>query len=99
MSNTEHQELVITIDVNVLQYNQTPKLLGVHLDEKLNFRTHLEVVSHNACKCLGVLREINVIAKRPTTKLTQLYIGLVRSVLEYGCLAWQTATSQDFKPL
>ena len=33
---------VVTVDNHVLQYNKTPKLLGVHLDEKLNFRKHLK---------------------------------------------------------
>ena len=50
-------------------------------------------------RCLGVLREINGIAKLSSKNLIQLYIGLVRPVLEYGCLAWQTATSHDLKPL
>ena len=98
-SNTDNLEPVVTVDNHVLQYNKTPKLLGVHLDEKLNFRKHIEVVSHKASRCLGVLREINGIAKLSSKKLIQLYIGLVRPVLEYGCLAWQTATSHDLKPL
>ena len=98
-NNTDNLEPVVTVDNHVLQYNKTPKLLGVHLDEKLNFRKHIEVVSHKASRCLGVLREINGIAKQSTKNLIQLYIGLVRPVLEYGCLAWQTATSHDLKPL
>ena len=98
-NNTDNLEPVVTVDYHVLQYNETPKLLGVHLDEKLNFRKHIEVVSHKASRCLGVFREINGIAKLSSKKLIQLYIGLVRPVLEYGCLAWQTVTSHDLKPL
>ena len=98
-NNIENQEPVVTIDNHVLQYNKNPKVLGVHLDEKLNFKKHLEIISHKASRCLGVLREINGIAKLSSKKLIQLYIGLVRPVLEYGCLAWQTATSQDSQPL
>ena len=45
-NNTDNLEPVVTVDNHVLQYNKTPKLLGVHLDEKLNFRKHIEVVSH-----------------------------------------------------
>ena len=45
------------------------------------------------------MREINEIAKLPSKKLNQLDFGLVRPVLDYGCLAWLTATSQDLKPL
>ena len=62
-SNTEHLKPVVTIDNSVLQYNQTTKLLGVHLYEKINFRTHTEVISHKASICLGVLREIASIAQ------------------------------------
>ena len=98
-NNIENQEPVVTIDNHVLQYNKNPKVLGVHLDEKLNFKKHIEIISHKASRCLGVLREINGIAKLSSKKLIQLYIGLVRPVLEYGCLAWQTATSQDSQPL
>ena len=98
-NNIENQKPVVTIDNHVLQYNKNPILLGVHLDEKLNFKKHIEIISHKASRCLGVLREINGIAKLSSKKLIQLYFGLVRPVLEYGCLAWQTATSQDLKPL
>ena len=61
-NNTDNLEPVVTVDNHVLQYNKTLKLLGVHLDEKLYFRKHIEVVSHKASSCLGVLREINGIA-------------------------------------
>ena len=37
-NNTDNLEPVVTVDNHVLQYNKTPKLLGVHLDEKLNFK-------------------------------------------------------------
>ena len=36
--NTENLKPVVTIDNSVLQYNQTTKLLGVHLDEKNQFQ-------------------------------------------------------------
>ena len=45
-NNTDNLEPVVTVYNHVLQYNKTPKLLGVHLDEKLNFRKHIEVVSY-----------------------------------------------------
>ena len=66
--NIENQEPVVTIDNLVLQYNKNPKLLGVHLDEKPNFKKHIEIISHKASRCLGVLREINGIAKLSSKK-------------------------------
>ena len=86
-NNIENQEPVVTIDNHVLQYNKNPKFLGVHLDEKLNFKKNIEIISHKASRCLGALREINGIAKLSSKKLIKLYFGLVRPVLEYGCLA------------
>ena len=56
-SNTENQEPVVIYDNHVLQYNQNPKLFGVHLYEKLNFRKHIEVSSHKASRCLGVFEK------------------------------------------
>ncbi|MEW8548508.1 MAG: reverse transcriptase domain-containing protein, partial [Candidatus Thiodiazotropha sp.] len=89
----------IKIDDQILQYNKTPKLLGIYLDEKLSFKKHIEVVAQKASKCLGMLREIKGIAKVSSKNLIQLYTSLVRPVIEYGGMIWQVASSDDLRAL
>ena len=50
ISIVDNQEPVVAVNNHVLQYNKSPKLLGVYLDEKLNFRKQIEVVSYKANK-------------------------------------------------
>ena len=43
-NNIKNQESVVTIDNHVLQYIKTSKLLRVHLDEKLSYKKHIEII-------------------------------------------------------
>lgn len=98
MQYTDYQP-VVKIDNQVLHYNQFPKLLGVHLDEKLSFKKHVEITAQKASKCLGILREIKGITRISSKKLLQLYVSLVRPVMEYGGLIWQIASPDDIRAL
>ena len=57
------------------------------------------MTAQKASKCLGILREIKGIAKVSSKNLIQLYISLVRPVIEYGGLIWQVASPEDLRVL
>ncbi|MEW8545908.1 MAG: ribonuclease H family protein, partial [Candidatus Thiodiazotropha sp.] len=83
----------------VISYNPTPKILGITLDEKLNFQAHMANTERKAAKALAVIREVKGITRVSSQKLVHLYIALVRSIAEYGCIIWQTVSRQDLKGL
>ena len=58
--NTKSGDLynVISIDNNLVSRVPSNKFLGVLLDEKLTFETHIEYVCKKACGGIGALRTI-----------------------------------------
>ena len=58
--NTKSGDLpnVICIDNNLVSRVTSNKCLGVLLDEKLTFETHIEYICKNACAGIGALRRI-----------------------------------------
>ena len=85
------------IDGSKLKYNSNLKLLGITLDEKLNFQEHVNRTEKKASRALQIIREVKGISKISTKKLINLYVTLVRSVMEYGCSVWQTVARPDLK--
>jgi hypothetical protein len=61
--------------------------LGVILDPKLNFISHIDSLISKASRMLGFIRRIGREFKDPYT-LRSLYIAFVRSNLEYACCVW-----------
>ena len=86
------QPEVILQDMKI-KYNSTPKLLGVVLDESLNFNKHISNVEQKANKAVNTLRQVKHVEKINTKKLLQLYQALVQPVLEYACPVWQCANA------
>lgn len=98
--DTNHKDTVdITLQGKKLRYNSTPKLLGITLDEKMTFNTHIQGLERKATRSLSSLREVRQITQMKTEKMIQLYICLVRSIMEYGCIVWQIADPKYTKLL
>ena len=82
-----------------LKYNPNPKILGITLDEQLNFQEHVKLTEKKASIALSILREVKGISRISLKKLIELYVTLIRSVIEYGCLVWQTVARPDIRKL
>ena len=67
----------------ILKYNRNPKLLGVTLDEKLNFGQHILNIEKKAGNSLRMLREIKGLGQIKTKFVLQIYNSLIGSVLQY----------------
>ena len=77
-----------------IAYNPNPKVLGLHLDESLNFPNHIKKTEQKANKAIGLLRQIKHVEKISTVKLIQLYKCLICPILEYACPVWQIAEAK-----
>jgi hypothetical protein len=65
------------------------KLLGININDKLNWGEHVDNLAKRAGQRLGILRKARHIL--PTSALATLYKTRVRSVMEYCSPIWQNA--------
>jgi len=84
---------VNTIDLN---YNKNPRLLGIHLDEKFDFKHHISKVEEKALKSLRTVREVRAISNASSKTLLRLYTSLIQSIMEYACFVW--SPTADISP-
>ena len=79
----------ISLNRKSLEYNPTPKILGLILDEKLTFSSHINILEQKVSRTVGILRQIKGIAKISSRILIQIYQTLVGSILSYASSIWQ----------
>jgi hypothetical protein len=83
---------------NHILRSQCVKDLGVLLDSKLYFHHHVDYISSQGLKMLGLILYITSSFSTPHS-LSVLYTTLVRHKLEYASVAWNSITSTDSSKL
>ena len=88
--NTKSRELsnVISIDSNLVSRVPSNKCLGILLDEKLTFETHIDYICKKACSGIGALRRIKPFV--PLCTLVTLYRSLIEPYFDYCSPLWDT---------
>ena len=69
------------------------KYLGVTIDEKLNFKEHIAVMSGRVRKMIHVMRNLRDASDGKTLKM--VYLALCQSILNYCILAWGGAAQSS----
>ena len=64
--------------------------LGIIIDNKLNWKSHINELTKTLGKAIGLLSKIRHFVTSLTLK--HLYHSLFNSRLVYGCILWKTAT-------
>ena len=77
-------------------YNKTPNTLGVTLDEKIKFESHIENVEIKAFRSLDLLRKVKETESSSPKCMLFLYKALVAPQLEYAATVWQVG---NYDPL
>ena len=93
---------ILKLNYTTLKYDRNPKLLGVTLDEKLNFGQHILNIERKAGNSLGILRlvrEIKGLGQIKTIFLLQIYNSLIGSVLQYASCVWQIGNKDKLDKL
>ena len=92
--NTKSRESsnVISIDNNLVSRVPSNKYLGVLLDEKLTFQTHIDYICKKACAGIGTLRRIKPFV--PLCTLVTLYRSLIEPYFDYCSPLWDTCGKQ-----
>ena len=78
--------LDIKIRETIFTKISTVKFLGFTLDENPTFKDHVNKVTSNISKSLGVMRRLH--CQLPSNAMVKLYYYLVYSHLTYALLAW-----------
>ena len=82
----QKKALDIKIQESILTKVSTVKFLGVTLNENLSFNYHVNKVTRNKSKSVGVMRRLH--CRLPANVMVKLYYSLVSSNLTYAILVW-----------
>ena len=83
-----------------IKLKEEVKFLGLLLDQKLNFESHIKEMATKAKRSLNILKAVS--AKEwgaDKTTLLRLYWAVVRSKIEYGSVLYQVGKSSSLKKL
>ena len=71
----------------LLKRTDSPKLLGIILDEQLNFQKHVDAVERKASKPAASLTVVG--RSEQISAQNKLYQSIVLPHMEYGSTVWQ----------
>ena len=93
-----HSELSpIFLGNDSIQFSSSCKFLGVTIDERLSFQTHLNLTANKLSQTVGLLYRIrNLLDER--AKLA-FYYGLLYPILNYNIIFWGGTYSSSLDPI
>ena len=84
----------LTASVNSIERVHTYKLLGITLNDKLNWNNHINSICSKASSRLYFLKLLKR-SRVSTSDQQYYYTAIVRPVLEYACQAWHSSLTKD----
>ena len=89
--NPNHTVPIVKLEDKMLKCVEVTKLLGVILDKRMTFQSHLEAVERKASTALGSLMVVGKTEKISSVNMIKLYKSIVVPHLEYAASVWQIA--------
>lgn len=94
--STKENQYSLTLKNKTLPQDDTPKYLGIKFDKKLTWANHINETSKIATQKLSLMKKLaGTTWGADLNTLKQLYVGNVRSTLEYGLSAHSTAAKTN----
>ena len=84
----------ISIGGNIIEYKENSKLLGVYIDNKLNWDTHIDKVYKQFSQKLSILKKSKFL---PTKVLEEIYFKTVIPTTTYAMTVWGTCASSKLQ--
>ena len=81
--------IVLKMDGKVIKRTDSPKLLWIILDEKLNFQKHVDAVERKASKAAASLTVVCRSEQISAQNMLKLYRSIGLPHMEYGSTVWQ----------
>ena len=93
------KELLLPIKIRNVDINcvNCVKFLGVFIDDRLSFNSHINCVLSKVSKNVGVLSRVRKCV--PDNVLRSLYFSLIYPYLIYGCQVWSSGSISAIKKL
>ena len=90
----------IKLNDNPLTFASSHKFLGITFDSKLQWHPHIENITKRCKRKMNFLRCLSGTKWGSSTKsLLMIYRSYIRSLLDYGCEAYDSASKSVKKPL
>ena len=89
----EDHSPIYFIDIPVTQ-TTVQKHIGMYLDEKLNYNTHIKEKLSKVYKWIGLLRNLSY--KLPRQALVTIYKASIRPHLDYGDIVYDKPNNETF---
>ena len=85
----------IKMDGKFIKRTESQKLLGITLDEKLNFQKHIDAVERKATKAAALLTVVGLSEQISVQNMLKLYRSIVLPHMEYGSTVWQIGNCEQ----
>lgn len=96
-NNKKVPNLNVKINSASIEKVNSFNFLGIHIDDKLTWKAHINNLSTKISKSTGVLNQLNNYV--PQNILTTIYSSLTLSHLNYGISCWGYARKTILKPI
>ena len=90
---TQSQNLNICFDSQIIEEVKESKFLGIIIDNKCNWKSHVDYVRGRLNRFIYALKRLRQVIS--ITAAITAYYGYVQSVLRYGLLIWGNSTDVD----
>ena len=88
---TDIRELNLRISNDAIQPVDDFNFLGLHINSKLNWETHTNVISKRMSRAVGVIKKLQLVF--PKTILLTIYNALILPHINYCLLSWGSAST------
>ena len=89
--------LTIKINNSIIHFSESVKYLGVIIDSKLSFASHIKYIESKLTRANGIIGRLK--STLPKDALLKLYYALFQPHLLYGLTIWETTYPTYLKPL
>lgn len=87
------EHILIRIDHKSVPQVENVKVLGLYIDCKLTWNTHVQWICKKVSAVVYMFRTLRLTVSKPV--LIRMYFGLFQSILQYGLILWGNSSHAD----
>ena len=87
----DNYEFDLKVDSNPIKKTRNHKLLGIYIDDKLSWTTHIDHLCSSISSKISLLKQLSSYASIDIQ--TKFYQGYILPLTDYGSVVWGTTSS------